>query len=455
MNHNFFFYALVLANIINIAHLGMYVVGANIYDIREFRKKKLGITNPKPKSRNYLVSVVIPAHNEAKVLERTLDSVLASTYKNIEVIVVDDGSTDQTVQVFYKYVRNLAGVRTHSIITRSEKDLKLKRKFVRTPIQTKHRIRLITQTNQGKAAAMNNAIANHVKGKFTMCLDADSMLEPHAIERAVRLFDDKSVAGVASNVRILHNKGFLATLQRFEHMIGYRSKKFYNITNSEYIVGGVGSTYRTRILKEVGMYDVDTTTEDIGLSMKIVAKKGNKDSQIVYASNVIAYTEGVQSIAALFKQRFRWKMGSLQNLLKYREMIGNANSKKYSRMLAYYRLPMAIVSEILLLIEPLTLGYVVYLSIAYHTLSILIGAYITITLYVLWTLWPDENLSNKEKIKMSLQACQIYGLLYLMDIVQVTAAIRCIFQYKKIVKRNAERTWISPARAGLSLRTGV
>jgi cellulose synthase/poly-beta-1,6-N-acetylglucosamine synthase-like glycosyltransferase len=445
------FFTLIAFNIFTITHLGLFVCGGNLYDIREFRRKRHSVINKsKPSNRKPLVSVVIPAHNEAKVIKRTLASVAASTYKNLEIIVVDDGSTDKTQQAVRSYITKLPSMKTGTYLARSNRSDKLKRHHFRVSLDNK-KFMLVTQKNQGKAAAMNNAIANHVKGKYTMCLDADSILDPYAIERAVRYFDDKSVTGVASNVRVLDNHTFLGRLQRFEHMIGYRSKKFYNIINGEYVVGGVGSTYRTNVLKQIGMYDYDTLTEDIGLSLKLIAKRGNKKSRVVYAPNVVAYTEGVQSFKALFKQRLRWKMGSIQNLIKHRSLIGNTDFSKYSRALTLYRLPMSLIGELMLLIEPFTVGYVIYLSVSLHTLNILIGAYVTITLYIMLTLWPDEHLETKEKLKMSLQAFQIYALLYVMDVIQVLAAVTSLINYKKLFKRNTKQTWISPARAGTTV----
>lgn len=375
---------------------------------------------------------------------------MASTYKNLEIIVVDDGSTDKTQEAFRSYITKLPSMKTGTYLARSKRSSTLKRHYFRIKLNNKRFI-LVSQKNQGKAAAMNNAIANHVKGKYTMCLDADSILDPYAIERAVKYFDNKSVTGVASNVRVLDNHTFLGRLQRFEHMIGYRSKKFYNIINGEYVIGGVGSTYRTNVLKQIGMYDYDTLTEDIGLSLKLIAARGNKKTRIIYAANVVAYTEGVQSFKALFKQRLRWKMGSIQNLIKHRNLIGNTNSSKYSRALTLYRLPMSLFGEFMLLVEPLTVGYVIYLSISLHTLNIAIGAYVTITIYILLTLWPDEHLQTKEKLKMSLQAFQIYALLYVMDVIQIIAAFTSLINYKKLIKRNVATTWISPVRSGATV----
>lgn len=446
--HAIMLYILACANLIFMLHLGLYVVGANTYDVLHLRTARAKAKKPvRRNQKNALVTVVIPAHNEALCIRRTLDSVLCSSYHEIEIIVVDDGSTDKTVNIVRKYIANLPQVGTTSYIARRGRKAAINRRFKRTPI-THAPVVLVTQSNQGKGSAMNNAIANHAHGKFVMCLDGDSVLHPSAIEHAVAYFKDRRVMGVAANVRVMEAKTWLGVLQRFEHMIGYRSKKFYSLTNSEFIIGGVASTYRTSALKRVKLYDTDTLTEDIGLSMKLVAHYGNRKHRIIYAADVVAMTEGVQTFRALMRQRYRWKMGNLQNLFKYRALIGNQDHSKYSHALTTYRLPMAILSEIMLMIEPLLLSYIIYLSIHYHTFGILLGAYLTMTCYVFWNLWPDEHLKLEEKLRMSLLACGMYILFYAMDIVQLAAIFRCIFAYRKIIDRSTLTTWASPTRSG-------
>jgi cellulose synthase/poly-beta-1,6-N-acetylglucosamine synthase-like glycosyltransferase len=447
----FFLYLLAAANLISIIHIGLYVVGANTYDIRTFKKqrdaRRRGI---KKQPYQPLLSVVIPAHNESQVITRTLDSVLGSSYENIEVLVVDDGSTDNTNQVVRDYVKKLRRankLRLRTYFSDKGYFTSKERHFV-TVKRSQCRVKLIRQANMGKAAAMNHAIADHVRGRYVMCLDADSIIHPKAIERAVIYLKKPQYIGVAANVRIIGNQTLLGKVQRFEHMVGYRSKKFYSMANCEFIIGGVGSTYRTSILRKVKFYDGDTMTEDIGLSLKIVAQRGNKQHRIFYAADVVAYTEGVQFFKDLLKQRYRWKMGNLQNLFKYKSLIGHYEPSRYSRALTLYRLPMAIFSEIELIIEPLLLGYIIYLSISYHTLGILIGAYVTITIYTMTVLWADEHLETKDKLKLSSQALWIYILFYTMDVVQTFAVFKSLKKYKNIIHReNVTSTWVSPSSA--------
>ena len=144
------------------------------------------------------VTVLIPAHNEEKVIMRCLDSIAASTYPDIKVIAVDDASSDTTAQLLRQYARS-----------HPKMNLRIIRKRI----------------NVGKGAALNYALKKYVRTDLVMTLDADSILSPIAIERAVSYFKNSEVAGVAANVQIINEHTTLSLLQKFEHMLGYRTKK--------------------------------------------------------------------------------------------------------------------------------------------------------------------------------------------------------------------------------------
>lgn len=442
---NVMLYVLAFANLFMITHIGLYSVGANIYDLKKAYKNKKKV-NRRP-SRQPLVSVLIPAHNEELCIKRTLDSVLSNTYPNLEVIVVDDASTDKTVEKVKAYIKWMPRVGTkHYKPLRWQKRV-INQRFLHNPVTTKP-VRIYSFSRRGKGGVLNGGISKHAKGELVMCLDGDTILDEKAIETAVSYFKDRRVIGVAANVRIMGGKSWLTVLQRFEHMVGYRSKKFHTINSSEMIIGGVASTYRMSALKKVKFYDTDTMTEDIGLSMKMVYKYGNVKKKIVYASDVIAMTEGVQTYKALAQQRYRWKLGNLQNIFKYRSLIFSRNSK-YTKRLTAYRLPVAILSELLLLIEPILIIYLIYLSFYYHTFIVLMGGYVTITLYVFLTLWQDEHIGFLQKIRMSLSAVVVYALFYAMDLVQYSAIVRSLIAHKELFgKKQSIVPWSSPARTG-------
>jgi biofilm PGA synthesis N-glycosyltransferase PgaC len=415
----FLFYLFIAISVIDIIHLGLYLVGANYYDIWQFRRAARAKKRDHHKLRPF-VSVLIPAHNEESGIIRCLESVRKNTYRKLEIIVVDDASTDNTRKLVRDYIAKYPN-----------RDIRL----------------MYKRKNVGKADALNHVLKSRANGDLVMALDADSVLHRKSISNAVSYFDDPKVVGVAANVRILDSLSVLGLLQKFEHMIGYRSKKFFSVTNSEFIVGGVASTYRGDILRKVRFYDNDTKTEDIGLSLKIVSR-GNKEHRIIYASNVLAMTESVPTFKALIRQRYRWKLGSLQNLIKYRGLVANPN-RRYSWGLTFYRLPMAFIGELMLLLEPLAIGYVIYVCYLLFNPSMLIGAYMTITVYLLLNLWPDEHMSVGKKIKMSLYTPMMYFVFYLMNIVQLAAIFRCITNYKQTFNRKqVNNSWVSPKRTG-------
>lgn len=433
----------VSVSILYVVHFGLYLMGANLYDVWQQRRKRLsGVRLPvqyeaecaatansthraRPEVPG-LVTIVIAAHNEEAAIVRTLNSIRRSTYRSFEVLVADDASTDLTGRLVRDYQ-----------LRHPEVDLRIVR----------------MRKNLGKGTALNSALRRHARGQFAMTLDADSIIEPDAITNALSYFDDPYVAGVAANVQVLHEPTTLGILQRFEHMIGYRSKKLYSLLNCEFVVGGVASTYRMRVLRKVGFYDTDTVTEDIGLSAKI-ASLGNRRFATVYGPDVVAKTEGVLTLRALAKQRYRWKYGSIQNLVKYRGMMLNP-SRRYTGTLTYYRMPMAVFSEFMLLASPLIWTCVVYWSVVAQTPALILGAYVTISVYTLLTVWMDENLNARERARLSIYAPTAYFLFFIMELVQLTAMFRCIANPHGLFRRAEINTWTSPQRAGRLVADGA
>lgn len=424
--HSVIFYVFMTISLINLVHIGLYLIGANYYDMLGFKSARL-----RREGLRYqpTVSVLIPAHNEEQSIIRCINSVRASTARHLEIVVIDDASTDRTVELVQDYIRKNTSF--------------------------SHTVRLIRRIkNAGKASALNYALNQGLKGELVMTLDADSLIHKDAIQNAIEKFRDPTVVGVAANVRVAGSRSILALVQKFEYMVGYRSKKFYSISNSEFIVGGVASTYRYDVLKSVGFYDDDVQTEDIALSLKVTSL-GNRHYRLVYGADVLAMTEGVQSFKALLKQRYRWKLGSLQALLKHKGLFMNLRSR-YSRTLTFYRIPMAFLGELIVLIEPLLIAYTIYLSIQALSPQAFIGAYIFISIYLLWSVWPDEHMPIRDKIKMTACTPLMYFLFYIMNIVQLYAVIRCIFNFKKVLRRvPTSSVWTSPERSGITAKVSV
>lgn len=299
---------------IGVVRVCVVLVAADLYDLSLHRSRPLPYAPP--------VWVVIPAYDEELCVARAVQSVLDSSYPDVSVIVVDDGSTDGTVAVLEGFGP---------------------------------RVRVVSQPNAGKAAAINTGM-RLVGDGLVMVLDADSALSSTAVERMVAHFADPLVLAAAANVKIRGHRGVLGWVQRLEYAVVHRLKQGYTVFNCEYVIGGVGSMFRTSIVRACGYFDTDTMTEDIDFSMKILSVRGNFDCRIIFAADAIAYTQAVPSLKGLLRQRFRWKFGRLQAFYKHRSLFFGTSC---SRLLSWLHLPYTAAGEVLVLFEPVFIYIVV------------------------------------------------------------------------------------------------
>jgi poly-beta-1,6 N-acetyl-D-glucosamine synthase len=235
------------------------------------------------------VSILIPAYNEGRVLAEALRSLDHLEYPDFEVLVVDDGSADDTLEVAAAWEGR------------------------RGP----GRFRVISQSNGGKAAALNTGI-HHSRHPFLFCMDADSRLEPQALRVAVRHMSDPSVGAVAGNVKVRNRTNWLASLQALEYIEGLnlprRAQGFVAAVN---IVPGPVGLFRREALEEVGDYDTDTFAEDADLTLKMMAAGW----KVVYEDRAVAWTDAPERWIDLAQQRYRWTRGILQTLRKRKAIL--------------------------------------------------------------------------------------------------------------------------------------
>lgn len=232
------------------------------------------------------VSVVIAAYNEEKVIASTIRAVLANRYEPLEIIVVDDGSRDDT----------------SGEVTRNFGD----------------RVKLIRQDNAGKAPALNRGIAE-ATGEILVSLDADTIFAHDTIALLVRHFADPLVGGVAGNVKVGNRMNPLTHWQSIEYITSQNlDRRAYATINSVTVVPGAVGAWRREAIVQAGGYLNDTMAEDMDLTWR-VRRIGWK---IETDSDAMGYTEAPDSFRALFKQRFRWAFGTLQSLWKHRRAVG-------------------------------------------------------------------------------------------------------------------------------------
>jgi peptidoglycan-N-acetylglucosamine deacetylase len=244
------------------------------------------------------VSVIIPAFNEARVIEASVARVLQSRGITLEVIVVDDGSRDET----------------SAIVTAA---------FAAEP-----RVRLLTLENGGKAHAVNQGL-KIATGEIVITLDADTQFEPDTIARLVRWFERPEVGAVAGNAKVGNRFNWVTRWQAVEYVTAQNlERSALGMFEAIMVVPGAVGAWRRTALDSVGGYPLNTLAEDQDLTIA-VQRKGWK---IAYDQEAVAWTEAPESFKALIKQRYRWAFGTLQCLWKHQAVIKTGKPKGLARI---------------------------------------------------------------------------------------------------------------------------
>ena len=233
------------------------------------------------------VSVIVPAYNEEPVIEGTIRSLLASDYKNYEIIVVDDGSRDRTSEI------------------------------VRERFGTDSRVRLFTEPNAGKANALNFGL-HYATGEIVIALDADTMFAPQTIGALAHRFYDSQMGAVAGNAKVGNRVNIVTRWQALEYITSQNmDRRAFASLNCITVVPGAVGAWRRDLLDQAGGFTSDTLAEDQDLTLRIRRLGYN----IGYEENAIAWTEAPASLRTLAKQRFRWAYGTLQCMWKHHDAL--------------------------------------------------------------------------------------------------------------------------------------
>jgi cellulose synthase/poly-beta-1,6-N-acetylglucosamine synthase-like glycosyltransferase len=238
------------------------------------------------------VSITIPAFNEEVSIKQTIENALDLEYpkEKLEILVVSDGSTDNTEKIVQKIINE----------------------------KTEYNIKLIIQKNKGKGAALNNAI-EQAGGEFFVCLDADSFIQSNALQVMLPHFKDKKVAAVLPSLKVHNPKIVLEKLQWYEYIINMFYKEMMSKLNCVHVTPGPFSVYRAAILKKIGKFDENNITEDLEIALRLQFN----NYKIVQVMNTEVTTLAPKKIRELYKQRNRWFKGATLNAIHYRKMIFN------------------------------------------------------------------------------------------------------------------------------------
>jgi cellulose synthase/poly-beta-1,6-N-acetylglucosamine synthase-like glycosyltransferase len=262
------------------------------------------------------VSVVVPAFNEEKVVCRTISSLLSSDYEKLEIIVVDDGSSDDTYRVATEA-------------------------FPDDP-----RVKILTKENGGKAAALNYGW-RQAKGEIVIALDADTLFTSKTVSALAHRFADQRIGAVAGNAKVGNRLNLVTKWQALEYVTSqnFDRRAFASLNCITVVPGSVGA-WRRSVLETTGGFSSDTLAEDQDLTIQ-VRKLGYR---IGYEEDAVGLTEAPDSLRTLAKQRFRWSFGTLQCMWKHKAALLNP---KYGT-LGFIAMPNVWIFQVLFpLISPL------------------------------------------------------------------------------------------------------
>lgn len=361
-----------------------------------------------------LVSIIIPCWNESVGILNSINSVINSKYRNVEVIVVNDGSTDDTESVIKRFL---------NLYNQSKK--------------TDIKIYYYKQKNLGKGAALNYGIRK-AKGEIVVTMDADSMHRDDAVQNIVRHFHDPEIDALVGNVTVSHNESIIGRIQELEYIFGFYFKRVHSLFSAEYIFGGACAAFRkSTTFDKIGLFDEKHKTEDIEYSMR-TQMHGLRS---IYAEDVVVYTEGASDIRSLYNQRLRWKKGRMDTFWQYRRMFFS-RKKEHSTFLSWIVLPYAVLSEAQLLVEP------VFFAVVW-TYTLLTGDFLSVglsSLFIFFTFLTSLVFgAHKQRAYYLFLFPAFWLLFYILVSVEFFAllqTIELIFQGRDIKWQKWERKGI-------------
>jgi cellulose synthase/poly-beta-1,6-N-acetylglucosamine synthase-like glycosyltransferase/peptidoglycan/xylan/chitin deacetylase (PgdA/CDA1 family) len=243
------------------------------------------------------VSVIVPAYNEKEGIEAAVRSLAGGDYPEIEVVVVDDGSTDGTAGIVERL--GLPNVRV-----------------IRVP-------------NGGKSNALNTGVAL-ARHDLIVTVDGDTIFEPDSVRMLVQPFADPSVGAVAGNVKVGNRQTLVAAWQHIEYVIGFNlDRRLYEVLNIMPTVPGAIGAFRRSALAQVGGVSDETLAEDTDVTMALC----RAGWRVVYEEKARAWTEAPTTLEQLYRQRYRWSYGTMQAMWKHRRALTDSGpSGRFGRV---------------------------------------------------------------------------------------------------------------------------
>lgn len=331
INDFFLYYIIIYGSILFISA----VVGSFVFYFRERRKK---YKNEIERKFYLPVSIIVPAYNEEVTIISTINSLLKLDYKLYEIIVVDDGSSDSTLNKVIEYY-NLKPVK--KVVRKKIKTEKIKAYYEGN---IKVKLTLVAKENGGKADALNAGI-NISSFPYFLTIDADSILQKDSLTEIVKpIIENSNTIAVGGVIKLSNNvviqngnvveyklpHGYLEMIQTLEYDRTFLAgRTVFDLFNGNLIISGAFGLFHKQKVIEIGGYKRNTVGEDMELVIRLhdYAISNKMDYAVKYATDAICYTQAPKTLRDFKKQRRRWHTGLFQSLTTHKNMLLNPKYK--------------------------------------------------------------------------------------------------------------------------------
>lgn len=252
------------------------------------KNRKSMYEEPTSLKKQPTVSVVVPAYNEEETIGESIESLMAVDYPKglYEIIVVNDGSTDKTAEIVKEYEK--CGI-----------------------------VLIDNKKNRGKSSSLNLGMKK-AKGELVACMDADTIIKPDTIKKAIKHFDGSRVGAVIIQVNVKEPKNWLEKIIDVEYKMGLGFYlKIFSFLNCLYLTPGQCSIYRRDMLLEIGGFDEKSIVEDMEIAYRI--QKAHYKIRCCLSTE--AYTKVPNNVRSLYHQRKRWYSGSIMTIIQHRDVF--------------------------------------------------------------------------------------------------------------------------------------
>lgn len=373
------------------------------------------------------ITIIVPAYNEEKVITESVKSLLELEYPKLEVIVVNDGSSDNTLGRLKSDFKLIEVVR--------EVDQKIDTEPIKSLYNSLYNtvennsLTVVDKENGGKADALNAGI-NHSRTDLVLAIDADTLVEKNALQKLVRKYmdTDSRVVAIGGIVRVLNNcevvssevtkaklpKKFLPGMQVMEYIRAFLfGRSGWSRINSLPIISGAFGLFERKSLTDIGGYRTTTVGEDIDAVIRLHKKmrKENENYDISFLPDPVCWTQVPEKRKILSKQRARWQRGLIETLTYNKEMIFNP---KYGK-LGVFALPFFLFFELFGPIVEIS-GYIMFIiffllgifSLPYFLLflavAVIFGVLLSLSSLILAEITLKRYEDPKDRLKLLLLA---------------------------------------------------